>query len=116
MPLNTLTFKSGEIFSDNPENNFSNTTDFYQTDSLNVLQRVSKKENSATVEVLDIYGNFVWNLAKKYTVTTAETEDIVQKIFLDIWQCAEFFDADKFDEKSFIMLVAMRRIMKKTQK
>ncbi len=113
MQTNTLTLKSGEIFSDKSENQFSKPTDFYTEKNTNVLERISLDGISASAEVLDIYGDFVWNLAKKHTATTAETEDVVQKIFLDIWQYAEFFDAQKFDEKSFIMLVAMRRIMKK---
>jgi Sigma-70 region 2 len=112
MQLNSLTLKPNAIFSDKLENDFSKSADFYAPDNFNTLQRISNNDNSASAEILDVYGDFVWNLAKKHTVTIAETEDVVQKIFLDIWQYAEFFDAEKFDEKSFILLVAMRRIMK----
>ena len=116
MRSNSQALNSNELFSDGNENNFSESTNFYQPDDFTALRRISNNDNSASVEILDTYGNFVWNLVKKYTATAAEAEDIVQKIFLDIWQCAEFFDAEKFDEKSFIMLVAMRRIMKKRSK
>jgi hypothetical protein len=112
MRSNSLSLDSNVAFSDKTENNFSKSTDFYQKDNFNALQRISNNDSSASAEILDVYGDFVWNLAKKHTVTTAETEDVVQKIFLDIWQYAEFFNAEKFDEKSFILLVAMRRIMK----
>ncbi len=77
-----------------------------------ILQRVACFERNAVGECLEKYGNFIWALAKTYTDTTEEAEEAVEKIFLDIWQNAGFYDSVKMDEKTFVLLMARRRLRK----
>jgi len=77
-----------------------------------ILQRVACFERNAVGECLEKYGNLIWALAKTYTNTTEEAEEAVEKIFLDIWQNAGFFDPAGMDEKTFILLIARRRLRK----
>jgi len=78
-----------------------------------ILQRVACFERNAVGECLEKYGNFIWALAKTYTDTTEEAEEAVEKIFLDIWQNAGFYDSVKMDEETFILLIARRRLRKR---
>lgn len=75
-----------------------------------ILQRIACFERNAVGECLEEYGNFIWALAKIYTETTEEAEETVEKIFLDIWRNAEFFDPARMNEKTFILLIARRRL------
>ena len=83
-----------------------------ETNPVTILYKISRFENGAIDECLKCYGNFVWAIAKKYTQTTDEAENAVREIFLDIWEKAETFDCEKFDERAFIARIALRRLLK----
>jgi RNA polymerase sigma-70 factor (ECF subfamily) len=55
-------------------------------------------------------------LAKKYTQSIEDAEDAVQEIFLEIWQNAARFDAEKASEITFISLIARRRLIDRLRK
>ena len=96
-------FTTNAVISDKfvPENN-----------PVTILHKVSRFEHGAIDECLEYYGNFVWAIAKKYTQTTDEAENAVREIFLDIWEKAETFDCEKFDERAFIARIALQRLLK----
>ncbi|MDQ3129870.1 MAG: hypothetical protein M3Q99_03790 [Acidobacteriota bacterium] len=75
-----------------------------------ILERIACFERKAVGECLEKYGNFIWALAKTYTETTEEAEETVEKVFLDIWSNARFFDPARMNEKTFILLIARRRL------
>ncbi|MGI9054629.1 MAG: sigma factor [Pyrinomonadaceae bacterium] len=77
-----------------------------------ILQRIACFERKAVGECLEKYGNLIWALAKTYADTTEEAEETVEKIFLDIWKNAGFFDSAKINEKTFILLIARRHLQK----
>lgn len=78
-----------------------------------ILQRIAESDKNAVGECLESYGNYVWTLAKKCCADEAETEELVQKIFQDIWKNAENFDAERSDEKTFIAVLSLRRMLNK---
>lgn len=77
------------------------------------LQRVARTDKSAARDCIDAYGNLVWALAKKYTDSLEDAETVTQEIFLDIWKYAASCDSSKTDERTFIVLVARRRLTKR---
>lgn len=78
-----------------------------------ILNRITAADKSAVGECLDKYGGLVWAMAKKFTASTEEAETAVEEIFLDIWKYAGRCESNGFDETTFIMLIAYRRLKKK---
>ncbi|MCD9185221.1 MAG: hypothetical protein LUM44_02220 [Pyrinomonadaceae bacterium] len=81
-----------------------------------ILQRIAESDQTAVNECLENYGNYIWAMAKKCCKDQIETEELVQKIFFDIWKNAERFDAENSDEKTFIAGLLLRRTLNKTNK
>ncbi len=81
-----------------------------------ILQRVAKADQAAVKSCIDAYGNLVWALAKKFTASQEEAETATQEIFLDIWKYAASCDSSKTDERTFIVLIAYRRLIKASEK
>ena len=48
-------------------------------------------EPAAFAEFLDLYGERVQRLARRYTQSPADAEDLTQEIFLDLFHCAASF-------------------------
>jgi RNA polymerase sigma-70 factor (ECF subfamily) len=85
-------------------------------DKNTILNRIVSGDENAFADCVDKYGKFVWSLAKRYLPTVEDAEDAVQEIFLEIWQNAEHFDANKASEITFIGLIARRRLIDKVRK
>lgn len=62
-------------------------------------------------ECLDRYGGLVWGLARRLSKNTAEAEDAVQDTFVAVWKAAAKFDARQSSEKTFIAMIARRRLI-----
>jgi len=84
--------------------------------SPSVLQRIASGDQSAVRVCLDDYGALVWSLARRLSRTSADAEDAVQEIFLDVWKSAARFDASQGSEKMFIAMIARRRLIDRLRK
>jgi RNA polymerase sigma-70 factor (ECF subfamily) len=60
---------------------------------------------------VEAYGPLVWSLARRASPTTADAEDAVQEIFLDLWKSGPRFDPARSSEAAFVALVARRRLL-----
>ncbi|MCA9282531.1 MAG: sigma-70 family RNA polymerase sigma factor [Phycisphaerales bacterium] len=76
-----------------------------------VLTRVARGDESAMREAIDRYSGLVWSLARRMCATRADAEDAVQDIFIDLWRCADRFDASVASETTFIAMIARRRLV-----
>ena len=76
-----------------------------------ILNRIANGDRSAVQECLDTYGGLVWSIARKLLRNSADSEDAVQDVFIDIWKNAGRFDADQASETTFIAMIARRRII-----
>lgn len=81
-------------------------------ETLTILKRIVEADKTAVENCIDTYGNLVWAMARKYTVSLEEAEMVTREIFLDIWRYAGRCDAAEFDEPAFIILIARRRLIK----
>ncbi len=91
------------------------TQTIQNTKSLNIFQRISRKDQTAVKDCIDHYGNFIWAMAKKFTNSTEEAEAATQEIFIDIWRYAERLDKNQSAEKLLIALIARRRLIRYLQ-
>ncbi|MEM7457720.1 MAG: sigma-70 family RNA polymerase sigma factor [Planctomycetota bacterium] len=76
-----------------------------------LLPRVAAGDQNAIALCLDRYGGLVWSIARRGCPDNQLAEDAVQDIFLQIWKSAPRFDASIASEKTFIAMIARRRVI-----
>ncbi len=76
-----------------------------------LLVRVAAGDADAVGECLERYGPLVWSLAKKLGQDISTIEDLVQEVFIDVWNSASRFDAERASEATFIATIARRRVI-----
>ena len=76
-----------------------------------VLQRIAAGDARAVQECIETYSGLVWSLARRFTRSAADAEDAVQEIFLDLWKSADRFEPERASEKTFVAMVARRRLI-----
>lgn len=79
--------------------------------SESVLPGIASGSEEAMHECLNRYGGLVWSIARRLSNNASEAEDAVQEAFLAIWKSAARFDESKSAEKTFIAMVARRKII-----
>ncbi|MCW5961957.1 MAG: RNA polymerase sigma factor [Pyrinomonadaceae bacterium] len=81
-----------------------------------ILKRIADGDKSAVQECLDKYGGLVWSLARKMCRNSADAEDAVQEIFIDVWKNAGRYDESQASETTFIAMIARRRLIDRLRK
>ena len=81
------------------------------TEALSTLQRVAAGEQSAVRVIVEQYSRLIWSLAKRYCPDRVEAEDAVQDVFVELWEKAERFDPSRASEKTFVAMIARRRLI-----
>lgn len=81
-----------------------------------VLAKVARREPESLNCCIELYGNLVWSLARRYSPSQADAEDAVQEIFLEIWQKAERFNPTLSAETTFVTMIARRRLIDRYRK
>ena len=76
-----------------------------------ILPLVAAGNRDAMERCLERYENLVWSAARRYLGASAEAEDIVQEIFIELWQKAGRFDPARASESTYVMLIARRRLL-----
>jgi len=76
-----------------------------------LLTKVAAGEQSAVTLCVKEYGPLVWSLALRYHRDRHEAEDAVQEAFIDVWKSAHRFDPAVASEKTFVAMIARRRII-----
>lgn len=77
-----------------------------------MLSRIASADKSAAQECIDVYGAMIWAMAKEFTASDKDAEQVAQEIFTDIWHNAELSDLTFDDEKIWIALIARRCLNK----
>jgi len=76
-----------------------------------VLERIAAGDPAAVREALDLYGDLVWSLARRFTRTEADAEEAVQDIFVLLWRKSAQFDPSKGREATFVSVLARRMLI-----
>jgi RNA polymerase sigma factor (sigma-70 family) len=81
-----------------------------------ILERVGRNEPGAVDEMMSRFGGLVWSLARRSCPTTAEAEDAVQEIFIELWKTASRFDPSIAGEATFVAMITRRRLIDRTRR
>jgi RNA polymerase sigma-70 factor (ECF subfamily) len=81
-----------------------------------ILERIADGDRRAVAECIDTYSGLVWSLARRFLSNEADAEEVVQEIFLELWEKANRFDAAIAAEPTFISMLARRRLIDRRRK
>lgn len=81
------------------------------TTEKSILERIAAGDSAAVGECIDRYGNLLWSLARRYLRNTADAEDAVQDVFIEIWRSCARYDPAIASETAFISTIARRRFI-----
>lgn len=75
------------------------------------LNRIAAGDPAAVGQCIDRYGPLVLAQARRFGLAESQAEDAVQEIFIELWKSAERFDAARSSERTFVTMVARRRLI-----
>lgn len=74
-----------------------------------LLVRVARGDEKAFAALYDLLSPSVFGLARRVIRDPARAEEVAQEVFLQVWQSAPRFDADRGSAKSWVLTLAHRR-------
>ncbi|WP_066518074.1 sigma-70 family RNA polymerase sigma factor [Curtobacterium ammoniigenes] len=80
-----------------------------QTSAEDLLVRVASGDPSAFSELYDLLAGRVLGLVTRLLKDRAQSEEVTQEIFLEIWQNATRFDPERGSAASWVLTMAHRR-------
>jgi DNA-directed RNA polymerase specialized sigma24 family protein len=86
-----------------------------KTETSTILRRIAERDKTAIKDCIDVYGNFIWALARKLTRSREEAEAATEEIFTDIWRYSEREGDTRSSEEKLIAMIALRRLIKSSR-
>lgn len=74
-----------------------------------VAKRLLARDPAVLGELYDLYGSFVYGLARRVIGDATAAEDVTQEVFLTIWERPEQFDPCRGRLRTFLGTIAHRR-------
>ncbi|MFZ9931754.1 MAG: sigma-70 family RNA polymerase sigma factor [Chthoniobacterales bacterium] len=66
-----------------------------RAEELDLLRRVARRERAAFERLYDRYANIIYASALKFVKEDADAQDVVQDVFIQIWDKAKLYDPAK---------------------
>lgn len=76
-----------------------------------LFSRIASGDPAAVRECIARYSGLVWSLARRFLYDSAEAEDAVQDIFVDLWRSAGRYNPEVAGEETFVAMIARRRLI-----
>ena len=76
---------------------------------VDLLERTASGDKRAFAELYDLLAPRVLGLVRRILIDHAQSEEVTQEIFLEIWQTATRFDPNKGGATTWILTMAHRR-------
>ncbi|MCW3492023.1 ECF RNA polymerase sigma factor SigK [Microbacterium sp. SSM24] len=74
-----------------------------------LLQRVAAGDQTAFARVYDLISARVFGLILRVLVDRAQSEEVLQEVFLEVWQSASRFAPNRGQGRSWVLTIAHRR-------
>lgn len=82
-------------------------------EDLRLLLRVKERDQAALSELYDRYSPLLYTMVLKVVKATDEAEDLLQEIFMQIWNKSSFFAEDKGSVYTWVVTIARRKAIDK---
>ncbi len=76
-----------------------------------ILERIANGDRTAVAECIDEYSGLIWSLSRRFLGNESDAEEVVQEIFVELWQKASRFDPEVAAEVTFVSMLARRRLI-----
>lgn len=74
-----------------------------------LLQRVARGDRAAFTRLYDMLSPRVFGLILRVLVDRSQSEEVLQEVFLEIWQSAQRFAPNRGQGRSWVLTIAHRR-------
>ncbi len=81
-----------------------------QINNTSVLVKAARGDQQAISDCIDQYGPIVYTLARRMLEDKEKAYDLTLVVFSDLWQTLSDYDQKKQDEKTFVTLIARRKL------
>ena len=75
------------------------------------MNRVASGEEQAIEDLYDRFGSLVYRMAYQTMPSRADAEDVVQEVFVRLWQTASRYDPKRAALVTWVMLIARRHMV-----
>ena len=82
-------------------------------EDLMLMMRIVKRDESALSTLYDRYSGLVYTMVLRMVKTTDEAEDLVQEVFMQVWNKAGMFAGTKGSVYTWIVTIARRKAIDK---
>ncbi len=79
----------------------------------NLLRQIAQRDQQAFSRLYDRYSSLIYTLVLRMVKSTAEAEDLLQEIFVQIWNKAHMFNDAKGSAYTWMMTLARRKAIDK---
>lgn len=73
------------------------------------LTRTAAGDQAAFAELYDMLSGRVFGLILRVLVDRSQSEEVLQEVFLEVWESARSFDQDRGHARSWVLTIAHRR-------
>lgn len=73
------------------------------------LARSASGDQAAFAELYDMLSARVFGLILRVLVDRSQSEEVLQEVFLEVWQSAKLFDGERGHARSWVLTIAHRR-------
>ena len=73
------------------------------------LARSASGDQAAFAELYDMLSGRVFGLILRVLVDRSQSEEVLQEVFLEVWESARSFDLDRGHARSWVLTIAHRR-------
>jgi RNA polymerase sigma-70 factor (ECF subfamily) len=80
-----------------------------------ILQRIAQRDTVALARLYDLYGGLLYSFVLSIVRTEHEAEDVLQELFLHIWEKASSFDPSRGNAYTWLVTLARHRAIDRTR-
>ncbi len=84
-------------------------TDSEPVNDLDLVHRVALRDETALAELFDRYSSLLLALSRRIVTETSDAEEILQEVFLQVWNQAERYDRARSSVSTWLVLITRSR-------
>ncbi len=78
-------------------------------DDSDLLRRIAQRDQTALGELYDRYSGLLLALSRRIVLDSSDAEEILQEVFLQVWNQAERYDRGRSSVSTWLVLIARSR-------
>ena len=80
-----------------------------QIDDANLVERIAARDESALSELYERYSGLLLALARRVLNDTSDAEEVLQEVFLQVWNQAERYETRRSSVSTWLVLITRSR-------